>query len=150
LFPGRGRAGLTIADLTVVRDAAGNAVEVVVSFMCEGTDSHRDTLCRWAAFAGYRRVWFDDDVVELEPNPGGRAQTRCSGCSVHLVDGKNQFWDYVRRLGAFPTGCPLCGSDLPQWTRLSERSGTPRVRARRLDGEAGRARRDARHEDHRS
>ena len=44
LFPARGRAGVTIADLTVLRDDAGNAIEVVVDFLCEGAADHRDAL----------------------------------------------------------------------------------------------------------
>jgi hypothetical protein len=120
LFPARGRAGITIVDLTVLRDDAGNAQEVVVDFLCEGATEHREALCRWAAYAGYRRLWFDDEMVDLEPHPGGCAQTRCSGCGLRLVDGKRQFWRYVRRRGVFPTGCPLCGSDLAQWSPVIE------------------------------
>jgi hypothetical protein len=120
LFPARARAGVTIADLKVLRDDAGTAIEVVVDFLCQGVADHREVLCHWAAYAGYRRMWFDDEIVDLEPNPGGRAQTRCSGCGARLVDGKDQFWRYVRGRGAFPTSCPLCGSDLAQWSRVIE------------------------------
>lgn len=122
LFPMRGRAGLTIADLTILRDDSGNAIEVVVDFLCEGESRHREVLCDWASYAGYQRMWFNDEVVDLEPNPGGRAQTRCSGCGVRLVDGKDQFWGYVRKRGVFPTGCPLCGSDLQQWSPVTDRT----------------------------
>jgi hypothetical protein len=131
LFPGRGGAGVAIADLTVLRDDAGNSIEVVVDFLSGGAANHREALCRWAAYAGYQRMWFDDQIVELEPTPGGRAQTRCSGCGVRLVDGKDGFWCYVRRRGAFPAGCPLCGSDLAQWSPVAEPRGrvSPRRRA---------------------
>jgi hypothetical protein len=126
LFPARARAGTTIADLTVLCDDAGNAIEVVVDFLCEGAADHRDALCHWAAFAGYRRVWFDEEIVDVEPDPGGTAHTRCSGCAVRLVDGKDQFWRYVRQRGAFPGSCPLCGSDLEQWSPVTEPAGTRR------------------------
>ena len=133
LFPGRGRAGITIADLTVLRDDAGNASEVVVDFLCGGATDHREVLCRWAAYAGYQRLWFDDEIVNLDPQPGGSAQTQCSGCGLRLVDGKNQFWQYVRRRGVFPTGCPLCGSDLAQWSPVIEPSGGEAARRARVD-----------------
>lgn len=63
LFPARGRAGVSIADLTVVRDATGNAIEVVVDFLCGGATGHRDALCAWAAYAGYQRAWLDRKSV---------------------------------------------------------------------------------------
>lgn len=132
LFPARGRAGVTIADLTVLRDDEGHASEVVVDFLSGGASAHRGALCDWAAYAGYRRLWFEDDVVDLEPRPGGTAQTRCTGCGLRLVDGKDQFWQYVRRRGVFPTGCPLCGSDLAQWSPAVEPVSTIRPRSDRL------------------
>lgn len=132
LFPSRGRAGVTIADLTVLRDEAGNASEMVVDFLCEGDAAHREVLRNWAAFAGYRRIWFDNEIVDLAPNPGECAQTQCSGCGVRLVDGKDQFWQYVRQRGVFPTSCPLCGSDLAQWSPVT----APAARKRRV-GHAG-------------
>jgi hypothetical protein len=115
LLEARARAGVAIADLTVIRDGDGVAVELLVDVSCGASAAHRDALC-WAARVGYRRVWFDDEIVELEPVPGGAAQTRCTGCRARLVDADASFWDFVRHHGAFPTACALCGSDLPQWT----------------------------------
>ena len=116
LFDGRGRAGVAIADLTAVRNDSGAATEVIVDFRCGGSPGHRDVLCGWAASVGYRRAWFDEAVVELEPAPGGAARARCSGCGAVLADNGAAFWDFVRHRGAFPTACVLCGSDLPQWS----------------------------------
>ena len=116
LLDARARAGVAIADLTIVRDDAGVAVELVVGFRCGDSPAHRAALCAWAARVGYRRVWFDGHVEDLDPAPGGAAQTRCTGCGTRLVDADASFWDFVRRHGAFPTACMLCGSDLPQWT----------------------------------
>jgi hypothetical protein len=116
LLDARGRGGVAIADLVVVRDDAEVAAELIVDFRCRALTLHRDALCAWAARVGYRRVWFDEEVVELDPSPGGVAQTRCTGCRARLVDADASFWEFVRRRGAFPTACVLCGSDLPQWT----------------------------------
>ena len=116
LLDARGRAGVCIADLTVVRDDDGAATELVVDVHCGDRPAHRQTLVEWAATVGYRRLWMDGEVAELTPTPGGRAQTRCSGCRVRLVDADVSFWDFVRQRGAFPTSCCLCGADLPQWT----------------------------------
>lgn len=126
LFDGRGRAGVAIADLTVVRNDAGVATEVIVDFRCGGSRWHRDVLCRWAASVGYRRAWFDEAVVELEPAPGGAARARCSGCGGLMADNGAAFWDFVRQRGAFPTACVLCGSDLPQWSPAQVTTGPDR------------------------
>ena len=115
LLAARERAGVAIADVTVVRDDDGRSAELIVDFQCGGAARHRDGLREWAAAVGYRRIWFDREVIELEPTPGGFARTRCSGCGVALIDGKAGFWAYTRRSGAFPTSCALCGCDLPQW-----------------------------------
>jgi hypothetical protein len=115
LLDARGRAGVCIADLTVIRDDEGAAVELVVDLRCGDRPSHRQTIATWATSVGYRRLWMDGEVVELAPTPGGRAETRCSSCRVRLVDADASFWNFVRQHGAFPSSCCLCGADLPQW-----------------------------------
>lgn len=127
LVHARGRARVAIADLTVLRDEHDVAVEVVVAFCCGDGPAARDALRRWAAFAGYRRIWFDGAVDDLEPTAGGTATTRCTGCRARYVDGAPTLWDHVRRRGAFPTACALCGGDLPQWSALepADEEGAP-------------------------
>ena len=115
LLAARGRAGFGIADLTVIRDADGIAHELVAEFRAGGGRAHRKGLCAWASAVGYRRVWLRGELAELEPEPGGTAETRCTGCRARFVEAGPRFWDVVRRRGAFPTVCVLCGSDLPQW-----------------------------------
>ena len=116
LLYARGRAGVCIADLTVLRDDEGAAAELVVDVRCGDRPAHRQALIDWATSVGYRRLWMDGEVAQLTPLPGGRAETRCSGCRVRLVDAGVPFWEFVRRRGAFPSACCLCGADLPQWT----------------------------------
>jgi hypothetical protein len=125
LMAARDRAGVAIADLRVVRDDEGIASEVIVAFHSGGSHMHRTALSDWACAVGYTRVWFDGEVVELEPGAGGPVTTRCSGCGQRFVDGRSgYFWHHVRHSGAFPTGCSLCGSDLPQWTQMPDSGGT--------------------------
>ena len=117
LIAARDRAGVAIADLRVLRDDEGMATEVIVEFHSGGSDVHRAALSDWARAVGYVRVWFDGEIVDLEPTAGGLMATRCTGCGQRFVDGRSgHFWDHVRRSGAFPVACSLCGSDLPQWT----------------------------------
>jgi hypothetical protein len=128
LVQGRGTAGVAIADVTVVRDDDGTAREAVVRFLVGDTPAAREALTGWATDVGYQRLWLPDDVVEL-PGPGtGVARARCTGCNFAFADGDAGFWEHVRESGRFPTACPLCGCDLPQW-RLDQ-AGTGAGRAR--------------------
>src|SRR3954454_13458678 len=70
LLDARGRAGVGIADLTVIRDDDDIAIEVIVDFRCGGTIEHREALSDWAGRIGYRRAWFDGEIAELDPSPG--------------------------------------------------------------------------------
>ena len=110
----RGRAGVAIADVSVVRDN-DVAAEAIVRFLTGDSSVARETIVSWASDVGYRRVWLHDEPVEL-PGPVERdADTRCGGCAVRLHDGGAEFWEHVRELGRFPGTCALCGGDLPQW-----------------------------------
>jgi hypothetical protein len=120
LLDARGRAGVGIADLTVVRDDDDLALEVIVDFRCGGDGAHRDALRDWAAHVGYRRIWFDGEVADLEPIAGGAAETRCTGCRARFVDAGAALWEFVRARGAFPTSCVLCGCDVAQWTPVRQ------------------------------
>lgn len=120
MLDARGRAGVAIADLIVIRDEDENATEVIVRFLCGGSPEHRQALRDWAARVGYRRAWLDGEVADLEPVPGGAVQARCSGCRARFVDAGDSLWDFVRFRGAFPGFCVLCGSDLPQWTPVCQ------------------------------
>jgi len=114
LLDARGRAGVAIADLTVVREG-DVAAEAVVAFLAGDTPAARAAITAWAGDVGYRRLWLPGAVLEL-PGPGeGRAETRCSGCAQRFADGAPGFWESVRTAGRFPAMCPLCGGDLPQW-----------------------------------
>ncbi len=117
LLQERGRAGVAIADLDVIRED-DEATELVVRFLAGDRPAARAALRRHARDAGYRRLWLPDQVLDLPAWRPGRASTRCSGCRATLTDGEPGFWAAVRSSGCFPTVCPLCGSDLPQWCQI--------------------------------
>jgi hypothetical protein len=133
LLAARERARVAIADLRMLRDGAGLAAEVIVQFHAGGGEAHRRALCEWARSAGYQRVWFDGEVVALEPAAGGIVRTRCTGCGQRFIDGRSGwFWNNVRRSGTFPVACSLCGSDMPQWTPVERpKAATSDVKVRR-------------------
>ncbi len=94
LLAARERARVAIADVQVVRDESGLAVEAIVQFHAGGGEAHRRALCEWARNTGYQRVWFDGEVVELEPSAGGIVRTRCTGCGQRFIDGRSGwFWN---------------------------------------------------------
>ena len=134
LLQERGRAGVAIADLDVVRED-GEATELIARFVAGDRPSARAALTRYARDAGYRRMWLPDDVVELPAWNPGRAETRCTGCRATLTDGEPAFWAAVRSSGCFPTICPLCGSDLPQWRQIPPPAPDPGARTTRERGE---------------
>ena len=135
LLEKRGRAGVAIADIALVRDDDGHAAEAIVSFLTGDTPQARAVLRGWAGDVGYRRLWMPAELVEL-PGPAPRiAEARCTGCGAVLVDGSAHLWQHVRLSGRFPNACPLCGSDLPQWrarhdTTTSTKSDRAELRRR--------------------
>ena len=110
----RGRAGVAIADVSVVHEDEV-ATEAIVRFLAGDGPAARDAIATWAGDVGYRRLWLPGDVVELPGPTEGMADTRCNGCCARLCDDGPEFWGHVRAVGRFPAGCPLCGADLPQW-----------------------------------
>lgn len=117
-FRQRGRAGVVVADIRVLRDE--DPWELVVEVLSgELDDDAREAIVDWAGVLGYGRVWLPDLVVEPEADPsllGGRAGARCPSCRSRWENDAWDFWQTVRGWGHFPLACPLCGTDLPQWT----------------------------------
>jgi hypothetical protein len=136
LLAARGRAGVAIADLTVVRDG-DLAAEAIVRFLAGDGAAARAAITAWARDVGYRRLWLPGALVALPGPAEGRAETRCSGCAARFADEAPGFWAGVRAAGRFPAMCPLCGGDLPQWR---VRRGEPADGAPRADPLARRSR----------
>jgi hypothetical protein len=110
-------AGVAIADLHRWRDSRGDG-ELVVEFVSGGERKHAEAVLEgWASLAGYRRIWFDDRMVDLGADPRDlpTAGVTCTTCGARWDDGKPEFWKHVRQAGCFPRTCMLCGGELPQW-----------------------------------
>ena len=112
-------AGVVLVDL---RHAGEDDDELVATVPPNGprlTAEARRTLARWAALVGYRRLWLQDRVVELDPPPAlGTATVRCPTCTATWADGSESFWAIVRANGHFPGYCPACGGSLPEWRAM--------------------------------
>src|SRR4051812_50198051 len=105
----RGRAGVALADVTVIRDG-DVAAEAVVHFLAGDRPAARSTIQAWAGDVGYRRLWLPDTVVEL-PGPGeGEADTRCRSCGVHLCDASGGVWGQGPPARPVPPPPPPCGA----------------------------------------
>src|SRR3954449_12847575 len=91
----RGRAGVAIADVSVLRED-DFAAEAIVRFLAGDTPRARDAITRWAMSVGYRRLWLPGDVIGLPGPAEAVAETRCSGCAVRLCDEGPEFWQQVR------------------------------------------------------
>jgi hypothetical protein len=108
------RRRLVLADLTKLDDR-----ELLVSFVPRdaGCSWARERLLAWAAAVGYRRVWLDEAVVDLDDALAEvvRAAVRCPTCKLRWEDQGPDFWGVVRENGWFPASCPACGGSLPEW-----------------------------------
>lgn len=110
--------GVHIVDVTQVAGAAGETEVIAVSPLSIDLPADvRDALAAWAQAVGHTRIWFHGDVRDLEPAAlhSDEASVDCPTCDLTWTDASPAFWLNVRAAGAFPTGCPACGSQLPQW-----------------------------------
>jgi hypothetical protein len=140
------RPGVSIADLSFGdngskdEDEAGDeTVEdsvVEVRFIVNDAPAARRVLKRWAANVGHRRIWFRDEVADLEP-PDGLDQefgATCPTCGFEIIDSGPELMKFVHRVGYFPTHCFICGSFIPQWERVNDEAADHRTDSGRRRG----------------
>lgn len=109
-------ATVVLADLTIVPDEAGR--ELIARYVAprDGSAAAQDALLSWAQRIGYRRVWFADRVLALEPGGEcGELRTTCGGCGLQWRDDGDELWSFASEYGYFPTACPACGACMPEW-----------------------------------
>ncbi|MCL4287924.1 MAG: hypothetical protein KJ006_09790 [Thermoleophilia bacterium] len=101
---------------------ADRARTVEVRFIANDGPVARRELRRWAARTGHERIWFRDEVLELEPPPGvdGEYGTTCPSCGLAITDSGPALVSFVRKVGHFPLNCFVCGAFAPQWTPVSD------------------------------
>jgi hypothetical protein len=95
---------------------------VEVRFLVNDGPVARHELGRWAARTGHDRIWFRDEVLELEPPPGvdGEYGTTCPSCGLAITDSGPGLIGFVRKVGHFPLNCFVCGTFVPQWTPVRD------------------------------
>ncbi|WP_372791785.1 hypothetical protein [Paraconexibacter sp.] len=166
LLDARGRAGVTVVDLTFLREDQDPTVEtdelaalaaeveedgdeygcgepkpvtdLIVEVRCLGTQEGLDAIVEWADLVGYQRVWLSDGIVTLDPDPApsGQMHTRCTGCRGRLVESADELTSFARTYGFFPLVCPICGCDMPQWTPVPDRAPAARRASTKTDSSA--------------
>ena len=97
---------------------------VEVDFFANDVPAARRVIKRWAAATGYNRVWFRDEVAELEPpeQPDGEYGTTCPSCGLRISDSGPNLMGFVREAGHFPMTCFVCGTFVPQWEPVRRRA----------------------------
>ena len=116
MLDARGRAGVALADLTLLGEGDS---EIVVRYLSEGRarEEADEALRQWAEDLGYTRLWLPSGIVELRGDApiGCRAEVRCPTCGSRWHDSTPDFWEMVRGMGSYPKWCLVCGWELPQW-----------------------------------
>ena len=126
-------AELEDEDAPVEPDGAGDR-DLEVRFLANDVPAARRTLRHWAARAGHDRVWFCDQVVDLEPPAelDGEFATTCPTCALDISDSGPQLTKFVHEVGHFPLNCFVCGTFVPQWEPVkAEAGGVARLRPER-------------------
>ena len=93
------------------------ATDLIVSdvFVTDRVELGHRKLVEFAARLGYRRVWFGNEVVAMEPALlGGTWRSTCRNCGLTWTDSTDGFWLHTRGMGYFPPVCALCSHPIAQ------------------------------------
>jgi hypothetical protein len=114
------QSAVGVFDLAIDRSFAGEspiATDLLVSdvFTTDAVELGRRRLVELAERLGYVRVWFDHEVVAIEPQLlGGTWDTTCTRCGIRWSDSSPGFWLHTRAAGCFPMLCAVCSHPLDQ------------------------------------
>ena len=106
--------------------------DLEVRFLANDGPNARRALRRWAARAGHDRVWFRDQVVDLEPPAelDGEFATTCPTCDLEISDSGPELTKFVHEVGHFPLNCFVCGTFVPQWEPVRTPTREERIAGR--------------------
>ncbi|WP_372792054.1 hypothetical protein [Paraconexibacter sp.] len=109
--------GVALASLEITTDEDSGDREVLVRFKFDSdTPAARERITRWARSVGHTRLWFADDYVDLTLLPAPAASVgRCHVCETTFREEGADFHEEVRRTGAHPWTCPVCGAAMAAW-----------------------------------
>ena len=115
--------------------------DLEVRFLANDVPDARRTLRHWAARAGHRRIWFRDQVVDLEPPAelDGEFATTCPTCDLEISDSGPELTKFVHEVGHFPLNCFVCGTFVPQWEPVRTLTREERIAGRVRSGREVRA-----------
>ena len=130
-------AGVALADIEIDTRDGSDQTEPTIQFIAGDSPEARDRLTQWAAHVGHKRLWFEDQVVDVErlDNVLGEFETTCLGCGWYRKNSGYSFMWHAQDEGVFPINCNVCGAALPQWTPCESSSLTLTGNSATPDGE---------------
>ena len=119
-------AGVALADIEIDTRDGSDQTEPTIQFIAGDSPEARDRLTQWAAHVGHKRLWFEDQVVDVErlDNVLGEFETTCLGCGWYRKNSGYSFMWHAQDEGVFPINCNVCGAALPQWTPCESAAGS--------------------------
>ena len=111
-------AGVALADIEIDTRDGSDQTEPTIQFIAGDSPEARERLTQWASHVGHKRLWFEDQVVDVErlDNVLAEFETTCLGCGWYRKNSGYSFMWHAQDEGVFPINCNVCGAALPQWT----------------------------------
>ena len=119
-------AGVALADIEIDTRDGSDQTEPTIQFIAGDSPEARERLTQWASHVGHKRLWFEDQVVDVErlDNVLGEFETTCLGCGWYRKNSGYSFMWHAQDEGVFPINCNVCGAALPQWTPCESAAGS--------------------------
>ena len=119
-------AGVALADIEIDTRDGSDQTEPTIQFIAGDSPEARERLTQWASHVGHKRLWFEDQVVDVErlDNVLAEFETTCLGCGWYRKNSGYSFMWHAQDEGVFPINCNVCGAALPQWTPCESAAGS--------------------------
>jgi hypothetical protein len=118
-------AGVALADIEIDTRDGSDQTEPTIQFIAGDSPEARERLTQWASHVGHKRLWFEDQVVDVArlDNVLAEFETTCLGCGWYRKNSGYSFMWHAQDEGVFPINCNVCGAALPQWTPCESGAG---------------------------